>query len=224
MIAPAAVIPRFLEIPHLNIENAAGTVWRGNAETSLDSQPIGTLTWRVNPKNLFKGELKVDFELKREGLSLNGISTSGFDTHEVTLNGVVGSRFLNVYTVDYDIRLAGEIEVNDVKIRLRNGNRVDTVEGNLTWDGGPVHFKLANVLHEVTLEPVVGSLALDANLIELSVQRTQSEGQVLAFRFDPASGWIHLTAFPAFLEFANVPSNYLMQDADFLFEVSQRIL
>lgn len=224
VIAPAALIPQFVEIPNLRLERPQGTLWRGSAETLLNSQHIGTLTWRVNPIELIKGSLTVDLALERDGLSLRGVSMSGFNTHELLLTGIMGSRFLNVYTVNYDIRLSGELSFNDVKLRLNNGNHVETIAGNLSWNGGPVRFKLANVVHEVTLDPVLGGLSLDGELIQMSVQREQSSELVLLFRFDPASGWLHLRAFPAFLEFANVPTNYLMQDADFLFEVSQKIL
>ena len=79
-------------------------------------------------------------------------------------------------------------------------------------------------MHEVTLEPVLGTLSLDEHFIQMDVQRQRSAESVLLFRFDLTSGWLHLRALPAFLEFAKVPSNYLMQDADFLFEVSQKIL
>ena len=78
-------------------------------------------------------------------------------------------------------------------------------------------------MHEVILEPVHGTLSLEEDFIQMNVRRQRSGEPVLLFRFDPASGWLHLRALPAFLEFANVPSNYLMQDADFLFEVSQKI-
>ena len=223
-IAPAALIPQLLENSSLKLERPQGTIWRGNADSQFNGQHTGTLAWRVRPVDLIKGSITVDLSLERDGLYLTGVSKSRFNTHEISLNGIVGSGFLNIYTVIYDIRLSGELALNDVKLTLYNGNHVESVAGYLTWNGGPVRFKLANVMQEVTLEPVRGSLSLDTDLIQMSVQRQQSDEPVLLFRFDPASGWLHLRAFPAFLEFANVPSNYLMQNANFLFEVSQKIL
>ncbi|MCY3860151.1 MAG: type II secretion system protein N [Gammaproteobacteria bacterium] len=223
VIAPAALIPQFLDVPHLRIERTQGTLWRGSVETSLNTQQVGTLTWRVRPVELIKGSLTVDLTLEREELALTGASVSGFNGHEVFLSGTIGSRLLNVYIVDYDMRLSGVLAVDDVKLRLNNENLVEAVTGELTWNGGPVRFKLANVMHEVILEPVHGTLSLDEDFIQMNVRRQRSGEPVLLFRFDPASGWLHLRALPAFLEFANVPSNYLMQDADFLFEVSQKI-
>ena len=224
VIAPATLVTQFIDIPNLKVERAQGTLWKGNAETVFNSQHIGTLAWRIRPMDLIKGSLTVDLTLVRDGLSLTGVSVLGFDGYEVALDGTIESRFLNVYTVDYDIRLSGELSFNDVKLRLTDGNQVETVEGNLRWNGGPVRFKLSNVMHEVTLEPIRGALSQDADMIQMSVLIQRSNEHVLLFRFDPASGWLHLRALPAFLEFANVPSNYLMQDADFLFEVSQKIL
>lgn len=224
VMAPAALLPQLLAIPHVKLEDPQGTMWRGEAETFLNSQHIGMLAWRVRPVDLIEGKLTVDISLERDGVSLTGVSTSKFDVQEVSLNGVIGSRFVNVFTLAYDINLAGELAINDVVVRVDDRKRVDSIEGDLTWNGGPVRFKLANVMHEVTLEPVLGTLALDANLVVLSVRRATSNAPVLAFRFDAESGWVHLRAFPAFLEFANIPSNYLMQDADFLFEVSQKLL
>ena len=224
VIAPAALIPHVVSSPHLRLESTQGTIWRGGADTFLDNQHIGVLSWRVKPLDLIKGKLTVDLLLERDGVSINGVSTSKTDSHEISLNGIIGSQFVNIYTLDYDIRLSGELTLDDITLRIDDENRVESVTGRVTWDGGPVRFKLANVMHEVTLEPVIGSLSRESNFVELSVRRTQSEAPVLAFRLDQETGWVHLRAFPAFLEFANVPPNYLMQDADFLFEVSQKLL
>lgn len=224
VIAPAALIPQFVTIPHVRIENTQGTIWYGDADAFLEHQRIGLLAWRVRPLDLIKGKLMVDFTLNRDGVSLVGVGTSKFDSQEISINGEIGSRFVNIYTLAYDISLSGDLMFNDVRVRVDDTKQVESIKGNLTWNGGPVRFKLANVMHEVTLEPVLGTLSQVADFVELSVTRTQSEAPVLSFRFDPETGWVHLRAYPAFLEFANVPSNYLMQDADFLFEVSQKLL
>ncbi len=224
VMAPAALLPQFFSIPHVKLENTEGTIWHGNAETFFDDQHIGLLVWHVRPLGLINGKLTVNFTLERDGVSLAGVSTSRLDNHEISLVGDVSSRFVNVFTLAYDIRLSGNLSVNDVRIRANSERQVESVEGDLTWNGGPVRFKLANVLHEVTLEPVLGTLTQDASFVVLNVRRTRTQTPVLAFRFDPETGWVHLRAFPAFLEFANIPSNYLMQDADFLFEVSQKLL
>ena len=223
-IAPAALVPRILSVPHVSLQSTQGTVWRGSAESSFKDQHVGTLTWRIRPLALLTGKLTADLTLEGDGISLVGVALSQFDTREIVINGKIGSRFVNVLTLAYDISLSGELDVNDVKIGINDDGQLESVRGNLEWNGGPVRFKLTNVIHEVTLEPVIGTLSRDAGLIELGVRRVESEAPVLAFRFNPESGWVHLRAFPAFLEFANVPPNYLMQDADFLFEVSQKIL
>ena len=224
VMAPAALLPQLLTIPHIKLEDAQGTMWRGEAETFLDNQHIGMLDWRVKPVDLIEGKFTADITLERDGVSLAGVSSSRFDTQEFSLNGSIGSRFINIFTLAYDIRLSGDLAINDVVVRVNDRRQVESVGGDLRWNGGPVRFKLANVIHEVTLEPVLGTLSKEANFVLLSVKRVRSEAPVLAFRFDPESGWVHLRAFPAFLEFANVPSNYLMKDADFLFEVSQKLL
>ena len=224
VMAPAALLPQLLTIPHVKFEDTEGTVWHGSAQTVLDDQRIGALRWRVKPLDLFAGNLSVSFTLERDGVSLTGVSTSRFKTHEISLSGVVGSRLVNSYTVIYDIALSGQLMINDLRVRVEDSTQLESVEGEFTWNGGPVRFKLANVIHEVTLDPVQGSLSQDARLVVLTVRRTGKSAPVLAFRFNPETGWVHVRAFPAFLEFANIPSNYLMKDADFLFEVSQKLL
>lgn len=223
VIAPAALIPHVFSSPHVRLESPQGTVWRGNAETFLENQNVGILSWRVRPLALFEGRLTIDLTLEREGISITGVSTSMVDGHEISLNGVIGSRFVNIYTLTYDIRMSGELTINEVKLQVDDQQQVESAEGTVSWDGGPVRFKLANVMHEVTLNPVLGMLSHDSSFVEMTVRQSQSDAPVLAFRLDVETGWLHLRAFPAFLEFANVPPNYLMQDADFLFEVSQKL-
>lgn len=224
VIAPAALIPQVLSTEHMRLESAQGTIWRGNANTFIANQHVGVLSWRVKPIELIEGKLTVDLMLERDGVSINGISTSNFHSHEISLDGVIDSQFVNIYTLAYDIHLSGEIALDDVKLRLNDGQQVESMTGNVTWNGGPVRFKLANVIHEVTLEPVMGLLSQESSFVVLTVQQMRSQALVLVFRLDQETGWVHLRAFPAFLEFANVPPNYLMQDADFLFEVSQKLL
>ena len=224
VIAPAALIQQFESIPHVSLESTQGTIWHGNADTFLEQQHIGILGWRVRTSDMIKGKLTVDLTLERDGVSLVGVSTSQFDTQEISINGEIGSRFVNIFALAYDISLSGDLMFNDVIVRVNHENQIESVEGNLTWNGGPVRFKLANVMHEVDLEPVLGTLSQGADFVELNVTRTQTTARILAFRFEPETGWVHLRAYPAFLEFANVPPNYLMQDADFLFEVSQKLL
>ncbi|MCY4129457.1 MAG: type II secretion system protein N [Gammaproteobacteria bacterium] len=223
VIAPAALIPMLLSSPHVRLEHAQGTVWRGDAETFINNQHIGELSWEVKPLELIEGRLTVDLTLERDGVSIAGVSTSNADGHEISLSGVIGSRLVNVFTLAYDIRMSGELTINDVKLRVDDQKKVESAEGTVSWDGGPVRFKLANVVHEVTLDPVLGTLSQGSSFVELTVQRLRAQKPVLAFRIDPETGWVHLRAFPAFLEFANVPPNYLMQDSDFIFEVSQKL-
>ena len=223
VIAPAALIPQVLSSSHVRLERAQGTVWRGDAEAFLNNQHVGVVSWRVRPLELIEGKLTVDLTLKRDGVSIAGVSSLKSDSLEISFDGVIGSQFVNIHTLAYDIRLSGEFTIEKIRLRVDDRQQVESASGNVTWNGGPVRFKLANVMHEVTLEPVDGTLSRDSGFVELTVHQTRSDAQVLTFRLDPESGWVHLRAFPAFLEFANVPPNYLTQDADFLFEVSQKL-
>lgn len=224
VIAPATLVAQALSNPQVRLESARGTIWRGDADTFLDNQHVGVLSWRVKPLALIEGKLTVDLSLERDAVSIAGVCTMTSDHLEISIDGVVGSRFVNIYTLAYDIHLSGELTIDNAVLRIDDRQQVESVSGNVTWNGGPVRFKLANVMHEVTLDSVHGTLSQDSNFVELTVRRTQSDARVLAFRLDPETGWVHLRAFPAFLEFANVPPNYLMQDTDFLFEVSQKLL
>lgn len=223
-IAPAAIVSQVVATPDLRLDNPQGTVWDGRVDVAFQNKPLGELRWQVSPLRMLYGEVAVDFALNDTDLALQGNGIVGLREREITLQGNVGSRAINQFTLVYDIRMSGEIDINSVKITINNREELEQVRGNIEWDGGPVHFILTNEVHEVVIEPTIAQLSNEGNELNLRVKSANANATVLAFRIELDTGWMHMKAFPAFLEYARLPANYLRHDGDFLFEVSQKII
>ena len=216
-------MPRILPASDFYLDDATGSIWRGGSELFFRDQYVGTLAWRLNPWTLFFWKLESDYSLAGEGLELHGTSEFSINHRQLTLAGSVNSRFVNRFTLAYDLRFSEEFSLNDVKVVMNGDDELAELQGHIRWEGGPVHFKLANQVHDVTLEPVRGYLSNATNNVNLEVQTIATNEPVLTFRTDLDTGWMHITALPAFLEFAEVPTNRFLNDTNFVFEVSQKI-
>ena len=229
-IAPAGIVSRLLTDSDLQLKNPSGSVWDGHAEAQYQSKQLGVFRWDVHALELFTGELSTDYELSGQNLELGGHAIYSSELSEATLAGSVDAPFINMYTRPYDIRLSGTFNFEDVQLRVYDVDQLRELSGTITWDGGPVVFKLSNIVYDVSLQPVYGILSNQANVAILSVYRTVEADMVMELQADLDSGWVKIKAFPPFLEFAQVPSGRwvgrvasMVSDSDFLFEVSQKV-
>lgn len=221
--APARIVPQLITAPEVRLNNPEGTLWDGSVRVSHRNQFIGTLSWDVHFLVLFKGQLSVDYVLVGHDVALAGVLEADHDTRALTADGTLNSSLANSYLLDYDMRLAGRLTVNDVKVSMSASNQVQALQGNVSWEGGPVRYKLLNTVTEVELQPLAGTLINDGTSIYVNLTELHNAKPILTLHLEQATGWLHIQAFPDFLEFADVPASYLIEDAKFLFEVSHQI-
>ena len=222
-LAPARLVPQLVSAPGIRFANAEGTLWHGRGNISLENQHIGALSWDVRFLMLFKARLTADYVLKGNDIAVAGVIDAGFDSRSLTIEGTLDSGLVNPFVLDYDLRLSGQLELNDVQITTSTANLIENLQGTVYWQGGPVRYKLSNIVTEVDLNPVMGSFSNEGTSTYLSLETVGTTTPILRLHLEVPTGWLHIQAFPDFLEFANVPSSYLIEDSKFLFEVSHQI-
>jgi hypothetical protein len=140
-----------------NVLGPQGTVWTGSGELIVQGISTGTLTWEVHPVTFLKGRIGYDLTLTGAGTDLNARLAAGLVSTEGTFNGTVDSAFVNRWLSPYHIELGGEFDLMAVNVNLQ-GRSLTALDGRLSWDGGPVRYRLSGNVHNSALPPMTADL------------------------------------------------------------------
>lgn len=222
-LAPANMVVQSIDVNPISLQDASGTIWHGSANAHFNQIKLGELSWRVQLLRLLLGEINVDYEVVDSDLHLSGSHQYSSDGSTSTINGRIGSTPVNSFVIGYDIGLSGDFLVSDVKLSMSPNQEVTSVNGDIHWQGGQVRFNFANNVYQTELEAANGNLAHDQDQAYLFVTRAQDNQKLLDIRLETKTGWLHVKAYNAFLEFANILPSQLLPGSAFAFEVSERI-
>ncbi len=223
-MAPATTVTEAIATTNLQLEKPTGSLWKGSADAYFETHYVGALQWQTSFLDLLRREPKIFFALDEPDIRLNLAISYDFSLYRANIDGNIHSRFINKLTQAYDIQLSNDIQFKDVFLAFKESNNVQEASGEIFWEGGPVRFKLSALTQEMLFDSVRGIVALDGESIQIMVLLASTSTPVMEFRLDTNSGWLHIKAFHAFLEFANFPSMNQKRNSDFLFEVSEKIL
>ena len=155
---PAGIIHWFLpEQSPVALLQPEGTVWNGGGEILVEGQSAGFLSWSIRPVTFLQGRIGYDLRLTGAGTDLDGLVTAGFTTVQAEILGSVESAFVNRWLAPYYIELGGVFAVDSVNVVVR-GRMLETLNGRLTWDGGPVRYRLSGNMHNSVLPPMTADL------------------------------------------------------------------
>ncbi len=155
---PAGVIHWFVpETSPVKLLQPEGTVWNGRGELLVEGRSIGFLDWSLRPVTFLQGRIGYDLTLAGAGTDLNASLEAGLTTREGIISGTVASTFVNRWLAPYYIELAGTFVVEDVRLSLA-GRYLDELAGRLTWDGGPIRYRLSGNVHDSALPPMTADL------------------------------------------------------------------
>lgn len=223
VLAPARLATSSIESDLFEFHEANGTLWQGSAKVYYLHKELGIFQWEINTLQLLAGEIDVAFRLDGSDLSLEGTHNTDGNRSRSTLGGTIGSRFANSHLVNYDISLSGDLSIFDVKLIMSEPHTVEDFSGSVAWDGGPVHFNFAQSVYSSELEAIDGHFGQQEQDLLLTIFQRSDNSRLLTIRLEPNSGWLHIRATPAFLEFTHIPPSFSLRDSDFAFEVSERI-
>ena len=155
---PAGIIHWFVpEGSQANLLNPQGTLWAGSGELVVQGIATGRLGWNVRPITLLKGRVGYDLSLTGPGTDIDASLEAGLTTTEGTINGVVDGAFVNRWLAPYYIELSGVFTMVGVNLNLE-GRSLAGVDGKLTWDGGPIQYRLSGNVHNSVLPPMTADL------------------------------------------------------------------
>ena len=158
--APASLISTALpaEAP-TQLINLDGTLWQGAGDLIVEGVAIGRLAWRIQPVTFLKGRVGYDLGLAGDGLAIDGEASAGFTNAEAALEGQVAAEFVNRWLAPYYINLAGTFTIEDLStIITGTGPLPDQLDGQLSWDGGPITYRLSGKVHSSALPPMRAEL------------------------------------------------------------------
>lgn len=155
---PAGVIQTFIPADSpVKLLHPEGTVWSGQGELLVDGRATGQLGWSIRPVTFLKGSVGYDLSLAGAGADLNGSLATGFGTTEASVRGTVTGDFVNRWLAPYYIALSGTFVAETLNLSL-DGRMLENIEGLLTWNGGPIQYRLSGNVHNSSLPPMTAEL------------------------------------------------------------------
>ncbi len=150
-LAPASLLRRVTnEVPGLDIVNTTGSLWHGQGTIVLQGEGVGALNWRLNPVRLLALELGYEFDFTGRDTNLRGTFTAGVGRLEMSGTGLLGNQSLNYTLAPYGVTLSGDIQVDRFNSIWRRGS-MESLDGLLGWNGGPVSWSTASGPGSATL-------------------------------------------------------------------------
>lgn len=157
--APASLIGHFIDDRGpVSLLALDGTLWSGNGNLLIGGIQVGRLDWSFRPVMLLKGSLGYDLALTGTDIDVAGDVALGLGGGRTAVaNGTVRAPFVNIWLKPYFIELSGTFVLDEVHAEL-SGRRLDTLSGTLTWDGGPLSYRLSGKMHRSALPPMRADL------------------------------------------------------------------
>ena len=144
----------------------SGTLWNGSGALLVNRQPIGNLSWQVQPGRLLSLEAAVDWQLDGDGFAAEGTAAARNQSYDLrNLRGTVSQALLRKFLGRYDIAPSGALTVDSLDITdLQLNERMNwpaqvTAAGTLKWTGGPVRYRLAGQTYDIDLPPMLGTIS-----------------------------------------------------------------
>lgn len=167
VFAPATLLRHAIP-PDANValSSLSGTLWDGEAVLLIGARNAGRLSWDFAPVTILQGALGYHLALSGPGQALEADLQLRPARVEAVVNGTAQGSYLNAWLAAYDIQLSGEFSLVDVKIAMpytlspgaepRAGPAAanGSAGGRLTWDGGPIRYRLSGQDYSGALPPL----------------------------------------------------------------------
>jgi hypothetical protein len=155
---PASVVQNFIpSSAGIALLAPEGTLWSGSGDLLVAGNRTGRLVWSFTPVTFLQGRVGYDLELGAPGAHLGGRVAMGLSTIQAEIGGTVDAQFVNQWLAPYHIELSGAFELLAVSVTLE-GQVPVAAGGRLTWEGGPLRYRLSGKVHDSVLPPMTADL------------------------------------------------------------------
>jgi len=144
--APAGLLRSAVEATgRATLLDTTGTLWSGSGQLLVERQPLGSVTWDLQPVTLLTGRVRYHVILNGPDHRLEGDAEVAPDDASLTLTGTVDAAAVNPWLAPYNIDLSGVFTLAGAMLGLSDGvpNRAD---GEISWTGGPVTYRLSGAV------------------------------------------------------------------------------
>lgn len=131
MMAPASLVPALLgEVSGLRLEQARGSLWRGDASLVAPSGMVGDVSWDLHGPSLLAGKLRLALSLTGREAALRTTVDHALFADTTHLSGIDGhlSMALLARLTGIEQLVDADIAVDAVTVRLRE-RRLQAIEG-----------------------------------------------------------------------------------------------
>lgn len=155
---PAGIIHTFVpDGSQIRVLSPEGTLWNGSGELLVQGISTGIVNWSVQPSTILQGRLGYELALSGAGIDIDASLETGLATTKASINGTVEGAFVNRWLAPYHIELDGVFHLADVKLILEE-RLLTGLDGRLSWDGGPIRYRLSGIMHDSALPPMLADL------------------------------------------------------------------
>jgi len=141
--APAGILRTALDSTgRATLLDVSGTLWNGAGELLIERQPWGSVSWDLQPVTLLQGRLRYHVGLSGADHQLEGDVDLMPGGSRLNLSGDVGAGAVNPWLRPYDITLSGTFTLSNATLTL-DGRVPSGADGEITWTGGPVTYRLS---------------------------------------------------------------------------------
>lgn len=142
--------------PQFSLQGVQGTVWSGHAQhAEAGGLALGRIRWRINPWQLWRARLDLDWQLNGERHVGQGELVLRPD-RTLALQGVRGTLRAEQLTPFYQnlpLRLTGDVGVQLEQLVLEPGRRF-AVRGDMVWENAALTAPQAMELGSLRIESV----------------------------------------------------------------------
>lgn len=222
-LAPAQFLVRDLDPDSKYLVDPTGTIWYGGVATRVGTRDLGRLSWELNPSLLMSGRIGYAITYKGLGFDLTCNASFGWQRQDGLCSGLVESRTANLILSHYEIDIAGQLNLEDLLVKIRADGRVVEASGKLLWEGGLVHYRLSDVAHQTELPALEGTFHNESGILGMDIHEKGNANLLLKTLFDPQTGEFRLSATNRLIVLADAPWKIYGELDSTAFTISERI-
>ena len=222
-LTPAQFVVRDLDPDSKYLVDPTGTIWYGGVATRVGTRDLGRLSWEFHPSSLMSGRIGYGITYKGVGFDFSCNVSFGWERQDGLCSGLVESRTANLILSHYEIDIAGQLQLQNLLVRILSDGQVVEAEGKLLWEGGLVHYRLSDVAHQTELPALEGIFHDESGVLGLDIYEEANKNLLLKTAFDPQTGEFRLSATNRLIVLADAPWKIYGELDATAFTVSERI-
>lgn len=223
VMIPARAYSMILENYGTHLLSTKGTIWYGSGDITTVGKDIGRLKWNFRPKQVFAGQLAFKVSMQNQNIRLSGIIYRGFSYTEFQGTTTLAQSLVNTVLLPYEIQVEGELEINELSVKVNDKRQVKVLSGNIIWEGGTSRYRTNNATRIFEMPAVSGELSHEEDAAVLNAQDQERNIPLMTVRFQPESGLFEVALTQHLLELSQMPLASAAEASDTVLEVSREL-